>query len=197
MVSFTEINLQFKVQCYKTSTKAESYRFWSVSEPQSHSKFIVCPLLFCCIALIQPTWCLLFSESFDWMNRFLSTILHTHKLPAHCFCFVLVCLFVLPESWILNLNYLPCFFWGGFFVFKLTTTPDCSNCNIWHTWLFHTEDVFESSGTNLYLQHSLLYAYWQVWPFPISSRWCLGDCMLWLRSMFSFFLFKWADCRYT
>lgn len=115
MVSFTEINLQFKVQCYKTSTKAESYRFWSVSEPQSHSKFIVCPLLFCCIALIQPTWCLLFSESFDWMNRFLSTILHTHKLPAHCFCFVLfVCLFVLPESWILNLNYLPCFFGGGF-----------------------------------------------------------------------------------
>lgn len=95
MVSFTEINLQFKVQCYKMSTKAESYRFWSVSEPQSHSKFIVCPLLFCYTALIQPTWCLLLSESFDWMNQFLSTILHTHKLPAHCFCFV--CFFCLTR----------------------------------------------------------------------------------------------------
>lgn len=123
------------------STKAESYRFWSVSEPQSHSKFIACPLLFCCIALIQPTWCLLFSESFDWMNRFLPTILHTHKLPAHCFCFVLfVCLsYQNHEYWIWIIC--PVFF-GGFFVFKLTTTPDCSNCNIWHTWLFHTEDMF-------------------------------------------------------
>lgn len=125
MVSFTEINLQFKVQCYKMSTKAESYRFWSVSEPQSHSKFIVCPLLFCYTALIQPTWCLLLSESFDWMNQFLSTILHTHKLPAHCFCFV--CFFLSYQNheywiWIICL--------------------DCSNCNIWHTWLFHTEEMF-------------------------------------------------------
>lgn len=137
MVSFTEINLQFKVQCYKMSTKAESYRFWSVSEPQSHSKFIVCPLLFCYTALIQPTWCLLLSESFDWMNQFLSTILHTHKLPAHCFCFV--CLFCLTRIMNTEFELFALFF---FFFFKLTTTPDCSNCNIWHTWLFHTEDMF-------------------------------------------------------
>lgn len=136
MVSFTEINLQFKVQCYKMSTKAENYRFWSVSEPQSHSKFIVCPLLFCYTALIQPTWCLLLSESFDWMNQFLSTILHTHKLPAHCFCFV--CFFLSYQ----NHEYWIWIICPVFFFFKLTTTPDCSNCNIWHTWLFHTEDMF-------------------------------------------------------
>lgn len=135
MVSFTEINLQFKVQCYKMSTKAESYRFWSVSEPQSHSKFIVStPLLL---------------HSFDTANLVFTPfriIWLDEPIPVNNTAYTqvasslfLFCLFFLSYQ---NHEYWIWIICPVFFFFKLTTTPDCSNCNIWHTWLFHTEDMF-------------------------------------------------------